>query len=607
MSTCRSDSHKVRYSKDSVLQLEDYIVIGVVLMISASIGLYYRFTGGRQKTVEEYFSANKSMSIVPLGIALMVSFVSAIAMLGISAEIYAYGTQFVMHYIGIILATIVVAYFYLPVFFELNAISVYEYLERRFGTAARLATSMANFIQLTLYTGVVLYAPSLALEATTGLSRTTSILLVAVSCVFYSTIGGIKAVLVTDIFQAVLMFGSLVCIIMVADGEIEGGLGNVWDIADQNDRLKFFDFQFDPTLRHTFWCLLSAGFFLFCSLYGVNQVEVQRLLTAKSLNSARKALFLNLPLLIGFGLMTSYCGLVLFAVFKDCDPMKSGAISRNDRIMPYFAALKMSEYPGLTGLFISGVFSASLSTISATLNSLAAIFLEDYLKRIFKKMNKTFPADKATFFGKILATVIGCICIGIAFLAHTLGSLVPVTISIMGAICGPVLGMFTLGMFFERANEKGAIVGMVTAITICMWASFGRPRPLPHPHTSSTDGCDSNIVHSGKAVSFVSHATEPPPDPSSYFYLYRISYMWYSGMGMVICVIVGYLASLIFQAMSSTRPIEPDPSLFTPLIAKKIRKRRADAAKTTSSQVFTLDETTNTTEEVITAETNGTG
>ncbi|XP_016841737.2 putative sodium-dependent multivitamin transporter [Nasonia vitripennis] len=578
--------------KVSMLTWQDYLVIGIVLLISAGIGVYYRFTGGRQKTAEEYFSANKSMSIVPLGIALMVSFVSAITILGISAEIYAFGTQFVIHYAGIILATIVVAYFYLPVFFELNTMSVYEYLERRFGVAARLTTSIANFMQLTLYTGVVLYAPSLAIEATTGLSSKTSILVIAVICMFYSTIGGIKAVLVTDIFQAILMFASLICIMVVASSEIEGGLGNVWNIAKQGGRIEYFDYRPDPTIRHTGWCLLAAGFCLFCSLYGVNQVEVQRLLTVKSLKSARLALFVNLPLLITFGLTTSFCGLVLYAVYKDCDPVRTGEIASHDRIMPHFAATKMAIYPGLTGLFISGIFSASLSTISAMLNSLAAVFLEDYLKRIYARLGKTFPTQHATFFGKLLAVVNGCISVAIAFLAGSLGSLVQLTLSITGSICGPVLGIFTLGMFFESANEKGAICGIVTALITCMWASFGQPRPRHHPLPFHADGCNASIVlpPTTSALLISSMADKPEAEPASYFYLYRISYMWYSPMGLTITIVVGYISSLIFRKFSSSTPIEPDPSLFTPLVARRIRRRRADAARTTSSQVFTLEE-----------------
>ncbi|KAL7286374.1 hypothetical protein TKK_0019328 [Trichogramma kaykai] len=592
--------------KSSMLTWQDYLVIGIVMLISVCIGIYYRFTGGRQKTAEEYFSANKSMSIVPLGIALMVSFVSAITILGIGSEIYAHGVQFAIIYLGISAATVVVAFFYLPVFFELNCISVYEYLERRFGVAARLTTSIANFIQLTLYTGIVLYAPSLAIEATTGLSTTTSISLISIICIFYSTIGGMKAVLVTDIFQAVLMFASLIAILCVASSEIEGGLGNVWSIAQQANRTQLFDFRLDPTIRQTWWSLTSAGFCVFCSLYGVNQVEVQRLLTVKSLKKARLALFVNLPLLISFAVMTIFCGMTLFAVYKDCDPVATGEIASIDRIMPYFAATKMAVYPGLTGLFISGIFSASLSTISAMLNSLAAVFLEDYLKRIYQKCGKTFPVERTTHYGKILAVLNGCSCVSVAFLAESLGSLLQLTISITGSIAGPVLGIFTLGMFFEEANEWGAIAGIVTALVTCMWASFGQPRPKHHrvPASYSSTACsnsNSSIASQFEQLRSTTAAASSPisleeDDDSSYFYLYRISFHWYSLMGLSITLIVGYLASLLIGRISPKRRFgggegrELDPSLFTPLVARRIRRRRQDAARTTSSQIFTLEE-----------------
>lgn len=191
-----------------------------------------------------------------------------------------------------------------------------------------------------------------------------------------------------------------------------------------------------------------------------------------------------------------FCGLVLFAVYKDCDPVTSGQISSHDKVMPYFAATKMSAYPGLTGLFVAGIFSASLSTISAMLNSLAAIFLEDYVKRFYVKLNKPFPMEKMSEFGKILALLNGLLSVATAILAESFGSLVQVTISFSGSICGPVLGIFTLGMFFENANEKGAILGMLTALVTCLWANFGQPKhKLATPKLPfSTDGCDFTLI-----------------------------------------------------------------------------------------------------------------
>uniref|UniRef100_A0A1B0CNT7 Sodium-dependent multivitamin transporter n=1 Tax=Lutzomyia longipalpis TaxID=7200 RepID=A0A1B0CNT7_LUTLO len=194
----------------------DYVVFIVMLLISAGIGVYYRFTGGKQKTTNEYLLADRSMSVWPVSFSLMASFMSAITILGVSMENYQFGTLFVIINISYGLATPIASHLYLPVFYKLQAASAYEYLEKRFGRATRLCASIAYSLQMILYMGIVLYAPALALEAVTGMSRVASVLSIGIVCTFYSTIGGMKAVLITDVFQSILMFAAVFSIIIVA-------------------------------------------------------------------------------------------------------------------------------------------------------------------------------------------------------------------------------------------------------------------------------------------------------------------------------------------------------------------------------------------------------
>lgn len=162
--------------------------------------------------------------------------------------------------------------------------------------------------------------------------------------------------------------------------------------------------------------------------------------------------------------------------------------------MPYFAAERMSRVPGVTGLFISGVFSASLSTISAMLNSLAAVALEDYVKPTCRKFSIEFPTERATLIGKFLAVANGFACLAVAFIAKSMGPLVEAAIGISGAIGGPILGIFTLGMVVEKANQAGAIAGTSTALITCIWAVFGTPKP-PTPNLPlSVEGCDNSTL-----------------------------------------------------------------------------------------------------------------
>lgn len=314
----------------------DVLVLVSILIISALIGIYYRYTGGKQKTTQEYLMADQSMTTFPVSFSLMASFMSAISLMGVSNESYQFGTLFGVINISYVLSTPIAAYMFLPVFYRMRTTSVYEYLERRFGHATRLAASMAFTLQMVLYMGIALYAPALALEAVTGIPRGTAILVLGLVCTFYSTLGGLKAVLITDVFQSFLMFAAIFAVIGVSAIQA-GGLGAIWDVAQERGRVQYFDFSIDLTVRHTWWSLIIGGMVTYLSLYGVNQTQVQRLLSVHNLKSAQSALWWNLPILGMLSFSTIFSGLAIFYYYRDCDPVLNGRIMSRDQIMPLFA------------------------------------------------------------------------------------------------------------------------------------------------------------------------------------------------------------------------------------------------------------------------------
>ena len=552
-----------------ILQWEDYVVIAATLCISVGIGIYYRFSGGRQKTTEEYFNASRSMSIVPVGVALVVSFMSAITLLGVSAENYTYGTQFVVINVSYLIGTPIVCYGYLPVFFKLQATSAYEYLERRFGVRARMMASFVYWIQLLLYSGVVLYAPALALEATTGISKTGSIIIIGLVCAFYSSIGGMKAVLITDVFQGLLMFIAVFVIIGIAATDV-GGLGKIWEIAEAGNRIEFDSISTDPTVRHTWWSLIIGGLCTYLSLYGVNQVQVQRMMTVRDKKAAQRALWLAWPILMVLSMTTCFSGLAIYSKYYNCDPLTQERISSSDMLMPLYVMETMSDKPGLPGLFIAGIFSAGLSTISAALNSLAAVTLEDYLKPVYKKCcNSEFSAATSTTLAKLLALVFGIISIALAFLAQLMGGVLQVSLTIFGVVGGPLLGLFTLGMITESATEVGSVTGATASLAFLFWIAFGQPRPSP-PILPVPKYCDANMTL--PTLHEITHLPQDRDD-SSYFYLYRISYMWYCPLGFVLTFVIGLLLSYCWKLLFKEPKVELDPNLFFPIIGNRIRRR----------------------------------
>ncbi|XP_039282301.1 putative sodium-dependent multivitamin transporter [Nilaparvata lugens] len=554
------------------LGIIDVAVIASCLAVSAAIGVYYRFSGGKQKTAEEYLLGGKEQKIVPVALSLMTSMMSSIALLGLSSEVYLHGIQFVVINIGYVIAAPIVAYFFLPVYFKLQATSIFEYLEKRFGLKTRFMASLIYFMQTVLYMGVVLYAPALTLEAITGLSADWAILATGLICTFYSTIGGIKAVIVTDVFQMILMFMALFTVIFTSVFDV-GGFSQIISIAAENERLNFFNFDPDPTVRHTFWSLVIGGGTTYLALTTTNQTQVQRFMTLQDLRMAVIALFISVVVTSCLSLTTAFSGLAIFAYYKDCDPIVSERITRGDQLMPLYAVDRLHRIPGMTGLFVSGIFSAGLSTISAILNSLAAITVEDYIKPGYNLwVEDAFPDEMKIRLTKGLVFVFGIVCIGMAFLAKVLGGILQASLTIFGVVGGPLLGVFSLGMFLPFANERGAIAGTISSLLISMWLGFS-PKPPASPLPVSVENCQ-DIIESAVLCTVNSTCNfKPNSKPqANYFYLYRISYLWYVVIGFLLTILIGSIVSLIFKSRRKIEDLNPD--LFVPPVAKYIQRRK---------------------------------
>ncbi|XP_049944693.1 putative sodium-dependent multivitamin transporter isoform X2 [Schistocerca serialis cubense] len=235
------------------------------------------------------------------------------------------------------------------------------------------------------------------------------------------------------------------------------------------------------------------------------------------------------------------------------------------QLMPLYVVDTMS---GMPGLFIAGIFSGSLSTVSSAVNSLAAVTLEDYFKPLYVRYRcHPLAESRSPLVGKLLALVFGLLFLGLAFMAQFLGGVLQASLTIFGAVGGPVLGFFSLGMFLPHANEPGAITGLATGLAFSMWVGFGVSRPDAVRLPTRTDGCDFNVT-----------ATPPPPtqDPSEYFYLYRVSYLWVVMLGFLLTLVVGAVASWVAGVTcKGDRSLPPpDPDLFVPPVRRVLLARR---------------------------------
>ncbi|KAJ8982518.1 hypothetical protein NQ317_018559 [Molorchus minor] len=482
------------------------------------------------------------------------SYISGISILGIPAEMYTYGTQFWMIIASEGFVSLAMAYAYLPVFYKLQITSSYEPSYRHkfaYGDSSRLYR-----LHLLHYIGKK----------------------------FLTVKGGLKAVVWTDTVQTIIMFGALVIVICMGTASI-GGFTEVWQrnlkggridffqlIFYANSNCSFFSFDWDPTIRHSFWTVTIGNFFSWMASCSINQAMVQRCLAMPSLHSARITVAILVIGIMALVSMCCYMGLVIFASYYKCDPVTRGAIHKSDQLLPYFVMQIAGSMPGLPGLFVSGVFSAALSSMSTGLNSMTGVIFEDLIK---PQMKKPLTESQASLLMKVIVVIIGSICVGLVFVVEKMGAALIQASGSLGAItAGPLLGIFSLGIFFPQANSQGALAGGLISGALITWISIGTQMKMAQglirfpQKPASVEGCNPHWVAEYLSLTLSPESTPKPVEPP--FALYRMSYMYYTALGTVTAIVAGLIVSYLTGA-NKGKKINTD--LLSPVIHRFLDRK----------------------------------
>ncbi|XP_076825675.1 sodium-coupled monocarboxylate transporter 2-like isoform X1 [Clavelina lepadiformis] len=552
----------------------DFVVFAGSLLLSLGVGLFFAVKDRKKMSTENYYFGNRKLSPIPVGFSIAVTFLSAVTVIAAPTEIYMFGAVSFWMGIGTGLVPLVFACcYYIPLYFRLQLCSVYQYLELRFDKYVRKVTSALTILTMVIYMGCTMYLPALALSAVTPFEVEWTIALTSLICLFYTVAGGMKAVVWADTIQAVIMLvGCLATFIRTLF--LVGGWSNVYKALEDGNRLNLFDFNLDPTLRLTSLSVLVGTSVLGC--YGVcaNQAVVQRHLSCKNVNEARiSAIFggvLNL-------LVTALCmmnGLVMYAYFKGCDPIFNGELKKPDQLAPYLVLKIFREYPGMTGLFVSAVYSGTLSTFSSGVNALANMLLEDFIL----PMKPSLKATMKLHLSKILGILLGALVTGIAYLASSLGATVlKISLTTFGMFAGPVLGLYTMGVFLPWTNSKGALSGVLAGSLFATWVAVGGILHPPSPEKTrllplSTEDCLTSIslnitdtpTTSTNVIAMTTTALIVTPErPLLDETLYSLSYQLVGVVGFVITILVGVTFSFV---TGHNDPSKLDPRLFMPIV-----------------------------------------
>lgn len=472
------------------LHTADWIVLGAYLAAMVGVGAcFYR----GQKSTKDFFLAGRSMSWLPVGISVVATLFSAISYMAIPSSIQKYGLILTAGSFMVFACVPIVTRVFMPFYNRMKLYSAYEYLERRFDVRVRCLASAMFILWRIVWMSVAVYAPSLALWAATGgrVPLIPTIIVLGLFATFYTVLGGMKAVIWTDVIQFLVLFGGMGLAAILIIFEVPGGVAGMFramheagktafvatipEMAEAGGLLAKLRAYFCVQGRVTLLGTLVASFVGHIGFYTVDQVVVQRYFSTRSLRDAQRSFWLNAFSNVTLHFALAFLGMGLFAYFAThALPQKIGDVAfRDDWKYPYFVATAMPA--GVAGLIIAALYAATMSSVDSGINSCATAFTVDFWRRL--KHGEVHVSEEATNgkdrrhdlrFARLLTLVIGVLVTVTACFVGRLGDIIEIANKLVNGFCGPMFAIFILGMLTKRARPLGVCLGAFISL-LAMW------------------------------------------------------------------------------------------------------------------------------------------
>lgn len=476
----------------------DWSIITAYLVGMLAIGFYF-WRRSRMGSTSEFFLGSRTIPFWAAGISMFATNTSSISYLAVPAKAFDTDWQYMMSKVVTVFALMAVAFFIIPMFRRLNLVSVFGYLESRFHPAIRmLSSALAIFMHVGGRMGIVLFLPALAIGTITGTNVIFCILVIGICTIIYTALGGMKAVVWTDFFQVVVLFGGAFFAIGFIVYTV--GAGQIYDTAMEFDKTKMLNVSFDFTTP-TIWGFIILYTFDTVLTFPKDQVLMQRVLSTPNEKEASRSVWLFALILMPAGFVFYIIGTTLFAYYR-ANPGRLDPLLPVDAVFPAFIGTELPQ--GVTGIIIAGLFAAAMGTLSGTINSIATLLSVDF----YEKFRRTPPTQKQSVrFAEWMTVLVGVVGIVLAIILSRLDvrSLLDLTIELFGLLGGSCAGAYTLGMFTKRANWQGTAIGIISATVLTLICWMFR---LVHPYFYLAIAIVSSI-----AIGYVASYFFPPPGP----------------------------------------------------------------------------------------------
>lgn len=443
----------------------DFAIIAVYLAGITLFGLRFR---KKQRTLRDYFLAGREIPWWAIGLSIVAAETSTLTIISIPGLAYDTNLTFLQVILGYLIGRIVISVLLLPHYFRGDLFTAYELIERRFGKQLRSLTAGLFLLTRAAAEGVRVYAVSIVVSIALGTGEVASIAIITALTLIYTFEGGLAAVIWTDVVQTVIYVGGTLVGLVTILHLVPGGWPAIHAAASAAGKFQIFDFTATFGIPYTFWAGIIGGTFFTTASHGTDQLIVQRLLAARGQKQSALALISSgVAILFQFALFLTV-GVMLWAYYH----LPSATFGRADRIYPTFIVTKMPH--GISGLLVAAILAAAMSNLSAALNSLSSSAIMDFYARFRPQADEARKMRLSRLTTLLWAIVLFALAV---IALHKAGRVVEVGLQIASVAYGALLGAFLLGVLTRKANQWGAMIGMLCGFSTELYLWLGTKLP----------------------------------------------------------------------------------------------------------------------------------
>lgn len=441
----------------------DLLIIAGYLLALVAIGVA---VAGRQKSTDTYFVAGRSVPGWAAGLSLLATIITSVTFIAYPGAAYAGNWSLLVPGILFVAVIASIGPVVVPFFRHAVSMSAYEYFGKRFGPWARMYSSLAFAAGHFAKMGFVFYLLALSVSSFTGWPVTLLIVGLGALAIFYTFVGGLKAVIWTDVVQGFVLWIGIAVTISLLLLSPHSRPGAMLHLIAAHHKTSLGSMGFDLA-RPTFWTLAIYGLFFYLQKYTADQTVVQRYLAAKSDRQALGGIAMGASLCLPVWTAFMFIGSLLWAFYKLGGGVLPSSITKPDQIFPYYMVTQMPA--GVGGLFLAALFGAAMSMLASDLNCLGLILVEDFYSYFFPRHSDI----QRLRFGKVSIVFCGVLAIAVALrLSHTHGSALALYYTATAIVAGGLAGLFLLAFLSRRAGRAAAWTGIIANLVFTTWATL---------------------------------------------------------------------------------------------------------------------------------------